>query len=175
MARALLAAGAPVEGDPADPETPLMTAASYGDAEVARVLVEAGADLAAAAGASAGGVPGGTALRHAAVFGMTDVAEVLVAAGATDLVHSAAAGVLGETLTPDTPLEDRVAALRIAAEHGRLEVIVRAVTPASAPPRCAGVATGASGTAEGKATRRSSGCSGRSSRIGPDGRTALCA
>lgn len=42
VARALLAAGAPVEGDPADAETPLMTAASYGDAEVARVLVDAG-------------------------------------------------------------------------------------------------------------------------------------
>jgi len=46
-----------------------MTAASYGDAEVARVLVEAGADLAATASPDAGAVPGGTALRHAAVFG----------------------------------------------------------------------------------------------------------
>jgi len=45
LARALLDAGAPVDGDPNDPETPLITAASYGDAEVARVLVEAGADL----------------------------------------------------------------------------------------------------------------------------------
>jgi hypothetical protein len=31
LARALLRAGAPVDGDPLDAETPLMTAASYGD------------------------------------------------------------------------------------------------------------------------------------------------
>ncbi len=59
----------PPDGAPGDAETPLMTAASYGDAEVARVLVEAGADLAATASPDAGAVPGGTALRHAAVFG----------------------------------------------------------------------------------------------------------
>ena len=53
MARALLDAGALVDGDPADSETPLMTAASYGDPEVARVLVEAGADLDAAASVTA--------------------------------------------------------------------------------------------------------------------------
>jgi len=58
-----------------------MTAASYGDAEVAQALIEAGADLAATASADAGGVPGGTALRHAAVFGMADVAQVLLASG----------------------------------------------------------------------------------------------
>ncbi len=123
LAEALLHAGAPVEGDPLDAETPLMTAASYGDALVARVLIEAGADLGATASATAGGVPGGTALRHAVVFGMTDVVDVLLAAGATDLVHAAAAGDLTGTLTPDTSQEDRVAALRIAAEHGRLDVI----------------------------------------------------
>jgi uncharacterized protein len=43
VARALLDAGAPVDGQPGDPETPLITAASYGDADVARVLIEAGA------------------------------------------------------------------------------------------------------------------------------------
>ena len=73
LARVLLDAGAPVEGDPLDAETPLMTAASYGDAEVARVLLAAGADLHATASPDAGGVPGGTALRHAAVFGMAEV------------------------------------------------------------------------------------------------------
>lgn len=132
MAQALLDAGAPVEGDGMDAETPLMTAASYGDAEVARVLIDAGADLNATAAGSAGGVPGGSALRHAAVFGMTDVVEVLLAAGATDLVHAAAAGDLEGALTPDTPEQDRVAALRIAAAHGRLGVIdqlIAASTP----------------------------------------------
>ena len=132
LARALLRAGAPVEGDPADAERPLMTAASYGDAEVARVLVDAGADLGATAASTAGGVPGGTALRHAVVFGMTDVVGVLVAAGATDLVHAAATGDLTGTSTADTSQEDRVAALRTAAAHGRLDVIdqlVAASTP----------------------------------------------
>lgn len=43
MAKALLDAGAPVDGWPADRETPLITAASYGDAVVAAVLIDAGA------------------------------------------------------------------------------------------------------------------------------------
>jgi hypothetical protein len=119
MARALLDARALVDGDPADSETPLMTAASYGDPEVARVLVEAGADLAAAASVTAGAVPGGTALRHAAVFGMPDVVEVLMAAGATDLVQAAAAGDITGTLRADTPEPDRVAALRLPPSTGR--------------------------------------------------------
>ncbi|MCC2322246.1 ankyrin repeat domain-containing protein [Cellulomonas xiejunii] len=132
LARALVDAGAPVEGDPLDAETPLMTAASYGDAEVARVLIEAGADLDATALPTAGGVPVGTALRHAVVFGMTDVVNLLAAAGASDLVHAAAAGDLSGMLTPETSEEDRVAALRSAAAHGRLDVIdqlIAASTP----------------------------------------------
>jgi len=123
IARKLLEAGAPPDGAPGDAETPLMTAASYGDAEVARVLVEAGADLAATASPDAGGVPGGTALRHAAVFGMADVVKVLLAAGATDLVQAAAAGNITALLSAKTPHRERVAALRMAAEHGRLDVI----------------------------------------------------
>lgn len=71
LARALIDAGASVDGSPGDRETPLITAASYGDAAVARVLIEAGADVEARATPDAGGVPQGTALRHAAVFGMT--------------------------------------------------------------------------------------------------------
>lgn len=131
-ARALLDAGAPVEGDPLDAERPLMTAASYGDAEVARVLIEAGADLHATASPAGGGVPGGAALRHAVVFGMTDVADILVAAGASDLVYAAAKGDLTGMLTPDTSEADRVAALRTAAAHGRLDAIdqlIAAATP----------------------------------------------
>ncbi len=131
IARALLKAGAPADGDPADAETPLMTAASYGDAEVAQALIEAGADLAATASADAGGVPGGTALRHAAVFGMADVAQVLLAAGATDLVQAAAAGDITALLTAETPQHDRVAALRMAAEHGRLDVIDQLLSAAT--------------------------------------------
>ena len=44
-AKALIDAGAPVDGRPGDLETPLITAASYGDAEVAKVLIDAGADI----------------------------------------------------------------------------------------------------------------------------------
>ncbi len=109
-----------------------MTAASYGDAEVAPVLIEAGANLDANASADAGGVPGGNALRHAAVFDVNDVIEILVAAGATDLVHAAAAGDLTGILRADTPEPDRVAALRMADDRGRLHVIdqlLAAATP----------------------------------------------
>jgi ankyrin repeat protein len=125
LARLLLAAGAPVDGDPQDDETPLMTAASYGDAEVARVLIQAGASLEAASSAGAGGVPNATALRHAAVFGMTDVLDVLLAAGAqvVGLSQAAAAGDVGGWLRPDTSLTDRVLALAMAADHQRLSVI----------------------------------------------------
>ncbi len=132
VARALLDTGASPDGDPGDDETPLMTAASYGDAEVAQALIDAGANLGATASADAGGVPRGTALRHAAVFNMTDVAEVLMAAGATDLVQAAAAGDLTGTLSADTPEPDRVAALRMAADRGQLHVIdqlLAAATP----------------------------------------------
>jgi uncharacterized protein len=135
VAQALLDAG-----DPAAPETPLITAASYGDADVARVLVEAGADLEARAAPDAGGVPGGTALLHAAVFGMTDVLDVLVAAGAR--VHSieeaAAVGDLDGWLTPATPPEACIRALVMAADHQRLDVIdrlVEAETPVDAVDR----------------------------------------
>lgn len=89
MTRALLDTGAPVDGHSAASETPLITAASYGDAEVARILLDAGADLEATGPATCG-----TALHHAAVFGMTDVVDVLVAVGATihDVVEAAAVG-----------------------------------------------------------------------------------
>ena len=134
LARALLAAGAAVNGEPDDLESPLITAASYGDAAVARVLIEAGADLEATAAATAGGVPGGTALLHAAVFGMTAVVDVLVGAGAgvPDLVQAAAAGDVRGRLRPDTAEQERILALIMAADHQRLPVIdalVAAGTP----------------------------------------------
>lgn len=132
LAQVLLDAGAPVDGVADDDETPLMTAASYGDAEVALVLIEAGADLAATASPRSGGVPGGNALRHAVVFEKVAVLQMLLAAGATDLVHVAASGDLGDSLAGDTPEADRVAALRMAAGRGHLHVIdqlLAATTP----------------------------------------------
>src|SRR6476469_8545650 len=50
LARMLIAAGAPVDGLPGDAETPLITAASYGDAELAAVLIAEGADREAGIG-----------------------------------------------------------------------------------------------------------------------------
>jgi ankyrin repeat protein len=134
ITRALIEAGAPVDGYPGDQESPLITAASYGDAEVAKVLIEAGADVEAVSAPDSGGVPSGTALQHAAVFGMTDVVDVLVAARAKihSLEQAAAAGdITGWPLARFT-LESRIRALVFAADHQRLEVIdqlVAAGTP----------------------------------------------
>jgi hypothetical protein len=137
MARVLLAAGAPVDGDAGDRETPLMTAASYGDAEVARALIEAGASLEAVSSSDAGGVPDATALRHAAVFGMTEVLDVIVAAGARigSVSQAAAAGDVTGWLTPDTSAIDKIHALVMAADHQRLSVLdalLEAGTPVDA-------------------------------------------
>lgn len=134
MAHALIAAGAPVDGNPGDPETPLITAASYGDGGVAAVLIAAGADVEARAAEDAGGVPGGTALLHAAVFGMTDVLDLLAAAGATlgSLEEAAAAGDLSGWGVAAVDEQTRVRALIMAAHHARLDVIdtlVAAGTP----------------------------------------------
>jgi len=133
LARALLAAGAPVDGTPDEQETPLITAASYGDAAVARALIEGGADLEARAADDSGGVPGGTALLHAAVFGMTDVVDVLVAAEAqvNGVEEAAAVGDVAGWLGRSSA-DGRVRALVMAADHQRLEVIdvlVAAGTP----------------------------------------------
>ena len=125
MAHVLIAAGAPVDGVPGDRETPLMTAASYGDAAVASVLIAAGADIDAVAADDAGGVPGGSALLHAAVFGMTDVLDVLVAGGARlrSLEEAAAAGVLDGWSVADADEQTRLRALVMAAHHERIHAI----------------------------------------------------
>lgn len=137
VAQALIDAGAPVDGDSADKETPLITAASYGDAEVAKVLIDARADVNARSAPDSGGVPGGTALLHAAVFGMTDVLDLLVKAGAEvhSLEEAAAAGDVEGWLTSEAPPQARIRALVFAADHQRLPVIdqlIDAGTPVDA-------------------------------------------
>lgn len=121
LARVLLAAGAPVDGHPGDGESPLITAASYGDLEVARALIEAGADLEATGVA----VPGGTALDHAIQCGWSEIVDLLAAAGAavTTISRAAAVGDLAGFLTPQTSQLDRARALQAAAICQRLEVI----------------------------------------------------
>lgn len=138
LARLLLAAGAPVDGAPGDPETPLVTAASYGDATVAQVLVAAGADVERRSSTRSGGIPGGTALLHAAVFGMTGVVDVLVAAGADvpDVVMAAAAGDVSRWSLPTASADDRLLALLAAVHHQRLDVVdalIAAGTPVDEP------------------------------------------
>lgn len=125
MAQALLEAGAPVNGQPDAAETPLITAASYGDAEVAAVLIEAGADIDATAAPDAGGVPGGTVLEHAAVFGMTEVVDLLVSAGVriSSLEMAATAGDVSAWPLDRASLQSRIRALVFAADHERLPVI----------------------------------------------------
>ncbi|HKA03369.1 MAG TPA: ankyrin repeat domain-containing protein, partial [Acidimicrobiales bacterium] len=121
LTRVLLAAGAPVDGSPDDGETPLITAASYGELDMARVLIAAGADLEATGHVELGG----TALGHAINFGMIDIVDLLVGAGARirNIVDAAGAGNLGGYLTPDTAVEDKARALQAAAVCERLAVI----------------------------------------------------
>ncbi|HEY2640625.1 MAG TPA: ankyrin repeat domain-containing protein [Streptosporangiaceae bacterium] len=123
-----------MDGRPGDKETPLITAASCGEAEVAKLLIEAGADIDASSAPDSAGVPSGTAVDHAAVFGMTEVLDVLVAAGAKihSLEMAAAAGdITGWPLARFTR-QSRIRALVFAADHQRLDVIdqlIEAGTP----------------------------------------------
>lgn len=137
VAQALIEAGAPVDGRPGDPEPPLITAASYGDAAVVKVLIDNGAHLDAVAGPEAGVMPGGSALAHAAVFGMKEIVDLLVAAGArvASIEEGAAVGDISGWFMRETPLEARIRALVMAAAHQRLAVIdqlIAAGTPVDA-------------------------------------------
>ena len=130
----LIAAGAPVDGVPGDRETPLITAASYGDAEIAAVLIAAGADLDAVASDDAGGVPGGSALLHAAVFAMTEVLDLLASAGAQvrSFEEAAAAGDIDSWAMDGLDRQTRIRGLVMAVDHQRVGVIedlVAAGTP----------------------------------------------
>lgn len=120
----LLAAGAPVDGPVGCDETPLITAASYGEPEVARVLVAAGAELEATGHA----VPGATALGHAVHFGQTAVVDLLVSAGARvgSPWEAAGGGDAGPALASGP--QERAQALRAAAVNERLEVVDRLLT-----------------------------------------------
>lgn len=123
LARILLAAGAPVDGSPGDGETPLITAASYREPDVAAALIEAGANLEATGYA----VKGGTALSHAVEFGAPEIADLLVMAGARvrTLVEAAGTDDFRGMLRRDTPEEERAQALRAAVVGERASAVVR--------------------------------------------------
>ncbi|MPZ53785.1 MAG: hypothetical protein GEU79_13815 [Acidimicrobiia bacterium] len=121
VARVLLDAGGAADGPVGAAEPPLVTAASYGEVDMVRVLVGAGAGLEVTGFA----VPGGTALAHAVEFGNGEVVDVLAAAGAVvhDLVETAGVGKLDEYELSGIQVALRARACRAAAVCERLETL----------------------------------------------------
>lgn len=121
LARVLVAAGDPVQGDSSDGETGLIGAASYGEVGVVQVLIAAGTDLEAVRSRALAG----TALAHAVEFGNSQVVDVLIAAGAVvhHVVEAAGAGSLEGITLADMPLTDRARAVRAAAVNERIAVL----------------------------------------------------
>ena len=117
----LLAAGGAADGPANAAEPPLVTAASYGEVDMAQALIAAGADLEAPGFA----VPGGTALTHAVEFGNTEVVDVLAAAGAVvhDIAEAAGGGNLDAYALSEVPIGSRAQAARAAAVCERLDVL----------------------------------------------------
>jgi ankyrin repeat protein len=127
ITRVLLDAGARPDG-PGGPDrsgdTPLVTAASYGEVDMVRALLAAGADV-EAVGTSIPG--GGTALAHAVHYGMPTIVDLLVGAGAVvhGIVEAAGVGSIPAPMLHGSSAADLVAALRAASVCGRLEAIDR--------------------------------------------------
>ncbi len=121
IAQVLLAAGGAANGPADAAEPPLVTAASYGEVDMAEALVAAGADLEATGRA----VPGGTALTHAVEFGNKEVVDVLAAAGAVvhDIVEAAGVGSLDAYALSEVAIGLRARAARAAAVCERLDVL----------------------------------------------------
>ena len=101
--------------------SPLICAASHGDAAVVRALLDAGADLEL----FDADAPSDTALRVAAAYGFPEVVDELIAAGATinSVIEAAAAGdLIGWSIAELSDFE-RASALRAAAVNERLTTI----------------------------------------------------
>ena len=118
LARALLEAGADKD-DEAKNGSPLICAASHGDADVVRVLLDAGADVELTDN------PPETALRLAAAFGQPEVVDLLIAAGARprSVIEAAGSGDLSGWEVAALSEFDRACALRAAAVNERLVII----------------------------------------------------
>lgn len=121
IARVLLAAGGAADGPADAPEPPLVTAASYGEVDMVRALIDSAVDLEATGFA----VPGGTALAHAVEFGNVEVVDLLANAGAPihDLVEAAGVGNLSGYDLSQIPIATRARAGRAAAVCERLEIL----------------------------------------------------
>lgn len=121
LAHVLLSAGAPVDGEPGDGESPLITAASYREPKVAMALIQDGANLETTGYA----VKGGTALAHAIEFGAPEIVDMLIDAGAQvrTLADAAGSGELRRMLDSVEGEEERGQALRAAALCERLPII----------------------------------------------------
>ena len=118
LTRVLLEAGA----DP-DDETkngsPLICAASHGDADVVRVLLEVGANVELTDN------PPETALRLAAAYGWPEIVDMLMTAGAKpqSIIEAAACGDVSEWDLSALSEHQRACGLRAAAVNERLDVI----------------------------------------------------
>ncbi len=117
LAKALLDAGA--DKDDEQSGSPLICAASHGDADVVRTLLDAGADVELTDN------PPETALRLAAAFGYPEVVDLLVAAGARPQSIIEAAGISDLSAYDLNEISefDRACALRAASVNERLGVI----------------------------------------------------
>jgi uncharacterized protein len=118
LTRVLLDAGA----DP-DDETkngsPLICAASHGDADVVRVLLEAGANV------ELTDSPPDTALRLAAAYGWPEIVDMLITAGAKpqSIIEAAGSGDVSAWDLSALSEHQRACGLRAAAVNERLDVI----------------------------------------------------
>jgi hypothetical protein len=121
IADLMLEAGGAADGPDGAAEPPLVTAASYGEVEIVRALIDAGANLEATGFA----VPGGTALAHAVEFGNSMVVDVLVEAGAVvyDIVQVAGVGNIDTQYLAGTSVATRARAGRAAVVCERLETL----------------------------------------------------
>jgi hypothetical protein len=117
LAQVVLEAGA--DKDDEKSGSPLICAASHGDADVVRALLDAGADV------ELTGTPPETALRLAAAFGYPAVVDMLVGAGARpqSIIEAAGIGDLSAYDLNEVSEFDRACALRAASVNERLNVI----------------------------------------------------
>jgi hypothetical protein len=118
LARILLEAGADKD-DETKNGSPLICAASHGDADVVRALLEAGADVELTDN------PPETALRLAAAYGYPEIVDLLVAAGARpqSIIEASGIGDLSAYDLNDVSEFDRACALRAASVNERIDVI----------------------------------------------------